>query len=63
MLPQIQALKAQGVRAGDAFDMAVGGLADKSAGEPLRIAGTVLQVIDTGTGSFGSALGLAAATC
>jgi microcystin degradation protein MlrC len=42
----IQALKAQGVRAGDAFDMAVGGLADESAGEPLRIAGTVLQVID-----------------
>ncbi len=31
---------------GDAFDMAVGGLADESAGEPVRIAGTVLHAIE-----------------
>jgi microcystin degradation protein MlrC len=31
---------------GDAFNMTVGGLADESAGEPVRIAGTVLHAIE-----------------
>jgi microcystin degradation protein MlrC len=35
-----------GAKAGDAFDMPVGGLVDASAGEPVRISGTVLQAID-----------------
>jgi microcystin degradation protein MlrC len=35
-----------GVKAGEAFDMPVGGLADPSAGEPVRISGTILQAID-----------------
>ena len=42
----IRTLVAQGVKVGDAFDMAVGGLADESAGEPVRITGTVLQVAE-----------------
>jgi len=40
------ALKAQGVKAGDAFDMEVGGLADESAGAPVRIQGTVLNAVE-----------------
>ncbi len=36
----------RGANAGDAFDMAIGGLADPSAGDPVRIAGTVLRVIE-----------------
>jgi microcystin degradation protein MlrC len=36
-------LKARGAKAGDAFDMEVGGLADESAGEPVRIQGTILR--------------------
>ena len=32
-------------KAGDAFDMEIGGLADESAGDPVPIAGTVLHVI------------------
>ena len=39
-------LKAQGVKAGDAFDMDVGGLADESAGKPVRVRGTVLQAAE-----------------
>jgi microcystin degradation protein MlrC len=42
----IRALKAQGVKAGDAFDMPVGGLADESAGEPVRITGTILHAVE-----------------
>jgi microcystin degradation protein MlrC len=38
----IDALKS--VNAGDSFDMAVGGLADESAGDPVRITGTVVHV-------------------
>jgi microcystin degradation protein MlrC len=41
----IDALK--DAKPGDAFDMAVGGVADESAGEPVRITGTVRQVIET----------------
>jgi microcystin degradation protein MlrC len=40
----IATLKAQGAKAGDAFDMAVGGVADESAGEPVRVQGTILSV-------------------
>lgn len=40
----LDALQAKGVKAGDAFDMAVGGLADESAGQPVRIVGKVLGV-------------------
>lgn len=44
-------LKASGAKAGDAFDMEVGGLVDESAGEPVRIQGTVLTAGD-GHGQF-----------
>jgi microcystin degradation protein MlrC len=40
------ALKAAGVKAGDPFDMEVGGLADESAGAPVRIQGTVLNAVE-----------------
>ncbi len=40
----IAALQASGAKPGDAFDMAVGGLADPSAGAPVRVTGTVLAV-------------------
>ena len=45
------ALKAQGVKTGDPFDMEVGGLADESAGAPVRIQGTVLNAVE-GYGQF-----------
>ena len=48
-------LKAGGARAGDAFDMEVGGLVDESAGEPARIQGTVLRAIE-GHGQFWAAI-------
>jgi microcystin degradation protein MlrC len=35
-----------GVKVGDRFDMPVGGLADESAGEPVRITGTVLRTVE-----------------
>jgi microcystin degradation protein MlrC len=40
------ALKARGVKAGDPFDMQVGGLVDESAGRPVRIQGTVLNAVE-----------------
>ncbi len=40
----IETLVGQGVKPGDAFDMAVGGLADESAGQPVRVQGKVLSV-------------------
>jgi microcystin degradation protein MlrC len=40
------ALKAKGVKAGDAFDYDVGGLADESAGQPVRVTGTVLKAVE-----------------
>jgi microcystin degradation protein MlrC len=40
----IQTLRAHGVKCGDAFDMEVGGLADESAGQPVRVTGTVVGV-------------------
>jgi microcystin degradation protein MlrC len=39
-------LKAKGIKAGDAFDYDVGGLADESAGQPVRITGTVMSAVD-----------------
>jgi microcystin degradation protein MlrC len=36
-------LKEQGAKSGDMFDMEVGGLVDDSAGEPVRIRGTILN--------------------
>jgi microcystin degradation protein MlrC len=44
-------LKAMAAKAGDSFDMEVGGLADESAGEPVRIQGTILNAIE-GYGQF-----------
>ncbi len=35
----VEALLAAGVKAGDPFDRAVGGRADPSAGEPVRVTG------------------------
>ncbi|GAB1489710.1 M81 family metallopeptidase [Opitutaceae bacterium] len=40
----IEALREKGVRPGDDFDMPVGGLADESAGEPVRVKGKVKTV-------------------
>jgi len=42
----IDALEARGVKAGDAFDMEVGGLVDESAGAPVRLQGTVLAAVE-----------------
>jgi microcystin degradation protein MlrC len=42
----IDALAAKGVKAGDPFDMAVGGLVDESAGAPVRVQGTVLSAVE-----------------
>ncbi|MBV9559083.1 MAG: M81 family metallopeptidase [Bradyrhizobium sp.] len=44
-------LKASGVKAGDAFDMEIGGRVDESAGEPVRIQGTILNAAE-GYGQF-----------
>jgi microcystin degradation protein MlrC len=44
-------LKAMAAKAGDSFDMEVGGLADESAGEPVRIQGTILNAVE-GYGQF-----------
>jgi microcystin degradation protein MlrC len=44
-------LKADGAKAGDPFDMEIGGLADESAGEPLRIQGTIFSAGE-GHGQF-----------
>jgi microcystin degradation protein MlrC len=44
-------LKAAGAKAGDAFDMEIGGLVDESAGEPVRITGTILNAVE-GHGQF-----------
>jgi microcystin degradation protein MlrC len=49
-------LKAQGARAGDAFDMEVGGLVDESAGMPVRIQGTILKAGE-GHGQFWVSIG------
>ena len=40
----VLAVKAKGLKAGDPFDMEVGGLADESAGAPVRVKGTIALV-------------------
>jgi microcystin degradation protein MlrC len=52
-------LKAQGAKAGDVFDMAIGGLVDESAGKPLRIQGTILGAGE-GHGQFWAWIGFGA---
>jgi microcystin degradation protein MlrC len=42
----IAVLKQRGVKTGDPFDMDVGGLADESAGRPVRIQGTVVRAFE-----------------
>jgi microcystin degradation protein MlrC len=42
----IDTLEAKGAKAGDVFDMDVGGRADESAGAPVRITGTVLNAVE-----------------
>jgi microcystin degradation protein MlrC len=44
-------LKAEGAKAGDAFDMEIGGRVDESAGAPLRVKGTILDAVE-GQGQF-----------
>jgi microcystin degradation protein MlrC len=39
-------LRAQGAKAGDAFDIEIGGLVDESAGEPVPIQGTILNAVE-----------------
>jgi microcystin degradation protein MlrC len=41
--PATAKLKVLGAKPGDPFDMAIGGLADESAGQPVRIQGTILS--------------------
>jgi microcystin degradation protein MlrC len=56
----IETLRKRGVRPGDPFDMAVGGRLDVSAGDPVRVVGTVYTVSGgisrNGRGSAGSQL-------
>jgi microcystin degradation protein MlrC len=44
-------LRAEGAKAGDTFDMEIGGIVDESAGEPVRIQGTILNAAE-GYGQF-----------
>jgi microcystin degradation protein MlrC len=44
-------LKAEGAKAGDPFDMEIGGRVDESAGEPVRITGTIVNAVE-GFGQF-----------
>jgi microcystin degradation protein MlrC len=44
--PTSARLRALGVKAGDAFDMDIGGLVDPSAGQPVRIQGTILKAVE-----------------
>ena len=44
-------LKADGVKQGDTVDIAIGGRVDESAGEPVRIRGTILTAVE-GYGQF-----------
>lgn len=51
----INTLRKKGVKAGDPFDMAVGGRLDVSAGDPVRVVGTVHSVSSGITRRGGSA--------
>ena len=39
----VEAVKAKGLKAGDAFDMEIGGRADELAGAPVRVKGTIAR--------------------
>jgi microcystin degradation protein MlrC len=41
----IETVKAKGLKAGDPFDMDVGGLVDESAGAPVRVTGKITAVV------------------
>ncbi|MFJ1302765.1 M81 family metallopeptidase [Pseudomonadota bacterium AL_CKDN230030165-1A_HGKHYDSX7] len=45
-----QALEQAGAKAGDPFDMEVGGRLDESAGDPVRVTGTVHSVTESAAG-------------
>lgn len=55
--PLVERLMAEGVEPGERFDADVGGLADASSGEPVRISGTVVAVGDGLPGGEGRGLG------
>ncbi|WP_428674942.1 M81 family metallopeptidase [Reyranella sp.] len=42
----IERVKAESLKAGDRFDMEVGGRADESAGAPVRVTGTITGVVE-----------------
>jgi microcystin degradation protein MlrC len=50
-LEATQTLRQQGAKSGDAFDMAIGGRVDASAGEPVRMKGIILNAVE-GYGQF-----------
>ncbi|MBX9650223.1 MAG: MlrC C-terminal domain-containing protein, partial [Xanthobacteraceae bacterium] len=49
-------LKASGTKEGDSFDMEIGGLVDESAGQAVRIQGTILKAVE-GCGQFWVCIG------
>ncbi|ALM82757.1 M81 family metallopeptidase [Bordetella sp. N] len=49
---QVQALEQAGAKAGDDFDMEVGGLVDESAGPAVRVKGKILRVQQATAGRF-----------
>ncbi|MFC4276227.1 M81 family metallopeptidase [Achromobacter aloeverae] len=49
---QVQALEQAGAKAGDDFDMEVGGLVDESAGPAVRVTGKILRVQQATAGRF-----------
>src|ERR1700761_65884 len=49
--PVTAKLKAAGAKAGDVFDMEIGGLVDESAGQPVRVQGTIVKAVE-GRGQF-----------
>ena len=49
-------LKAMGAKEGDSFDMDIGGRVDESAGQPVRIQGTILKAVE-GYGQFWVCIG------
>ena len=54
-LKAVQAVKAKGLKAGDAFDMEIGGRADESAGAPVRVKGTIALRCRAPSAATGSA--------
>ena len=54
--PAMARLKAEGAKPGDRFDMQIGGRVDESAGEGVRVQGTILKAVE-GHGQFWTAVG------